>query len=176
MLIVIHVDINSFNSVSHFGAVSQPELENVNIWPWSIQIFTVTCGIMIFVVQWLSHDRLFRTPWTPAFQAPLSSTVSQSLLKFMSIESVMLSNPLIPCHPLLLLSVFPSIIMIKNQISGEWLFQIAQVPGFPILNPSGECSGKLENTYISYCIWGPRELENYLYNYSCWSLLKACCM
>ena len=49
-------------------------------------------------------------PWTLVHQALLSSTVSQSLLKLMSIESVMLSNHLILCHPLLLLpSVFPSI-------------------------------------------------------------------
>ena len=50
------------------------------------------------------------TPGTAAHQAPLSSTVSQSLLKFMSIELVMLSNHLIFCCPLLLLpSIFPSI-------------------------------------------------------------------
>ena len=47
------------------------------------------------VVQSLSHVELFGRPWTAACQAPLSSTVSQSLLKFMSIESVMLSNHLI---------------------------------------------------------------------------------
>ena len=50
------------------------------------------------------------TPWTAAHQVPLSSTIYQSLLKFMSIESVMISNHLILCHPLLLLpSVFPRI-------------------------------------------------------------------
>ena len=50
------------------------------------------------------------TPWTMARQASLSLTVSQSLLKLMSIESVMPSNHLILCHPLLLLpSIFPSI-------------------------------------------------------------------
>ena len=55
------------------------------------------------------------TPWTAACQASLSSTVSWSLLKFMSIESVMLSNHLICCHPLLLLSsVFPSIRVFSN--------------------------------------------------------------
>ena len=51
-------------------------------------------------VQLLSHVQLFATPWTAARQASLSSfTVSQSLLKFMSIELVMLSNHLILCHP-----------------------------------------------------------------------------
>ena len=56
------------------------------------------------------------TPWTVARQAPLSSTVSQSLLKFMSIESVMLSNHLILCLPLLLLpSISPSIRVFSNE-------------------------------------------------------------
>ena len=57
---------------------------------------------LIVVFHLLSHVRLFGTPWTAACQASLSSTVSQSLLKFMSIESVMLSNNLIICSPLLL--------------------------------------------------------------------------
>ena len=62
------------------------------------------------VVQSLSSVRLFATPWTAAHQASLSITNSQSLLKFMSIESVMPSNHLIFCHPLLLLpSIFSSI-------------------------------------------------------------------
>ena len=54
----------------------------------------------------LSHVQLFVTPQT--LQASLSFTISQSLLKFMSVGSVMLSNHLILCHPLLLLpSIFP---------------------------------------------------------------------
>ena len=62
------------------------------------------------VVQPLSCVRLLVTPWTAACQAPLSFTVSQSLLRFMSIESVVLSNCLILCCPLLLLpSIFPSV-------------------------------------------------------------------
>ena len=61
-------------------------------------------------VQSLSHVRLFVTPWTAARQASLSITNSQSLLKLMSIESVMPSNHLILCCPLLLLpSIFASI-------------------------------------------------------------------
>ena len=55
-------------------------------------------------VQSLSRVRLFATPWTAARQASLSITNSWSLLKLMSIESVMPSNHLILCHPLLLLS------------------------------------------------------------------------
>ena len=59
-------------------------------------------------VELLSRDRLFATPWTAARQASLSITNSRSLLKLMSIESVMPFNHLILCHPLLLLpSMFP---------------------------------------------------------------------
>ena len=61
-------------------------------------------------VQSLSHVQLFVTPWTAAYQASLSITKSRSLLKLMSIESVMPSNHLILCRPLLLSpSIFPSI-------------------------------------------------------------------
>ena len=60
-------------------------------------------------VQWLSRVRLFATPWTAARQASLSITNSRSLLKLMSIESVMPSNHRILCRPLLLPSIFPSI-------------------------------------------------------------------
>ena len=60
--------------------------------------------------------RLFETSWTAACQAPLSSTMSHSLLKLISIESVMPSNHLILCRPLLLLpSIFPSIRVFPNE-------------------------------------------------------------
>ena len=62
----------------------------------------------MIVVQSLSRVWVFVTPQTAACQASLSVTISQSLLKFMSIESVMPSNHLILCHPLLLL---PSILL-----------------------------------------------------------------
>ena len=67
-------------------------------------------------VQSLSHVWLFVAPWTTAHQASLSLTSSQSLFKLMSIESVMLSNHLILCFPLLLLpSIFPSIRVFSNE-------------------------------------------------------------
>ena len=67
-------------------------------------------------VQSLSHVWLFATPWTAAHQSSLSITNSQSLLRLMSVESVMPSNYLILCHPLLLLpSVFPSIRIFSNE-------------------------------------------------------------
>ena len=63
-----------------------------------------------FVVQSLSHVQFFAAPWTAALLASLSFTLSQSLLKLMSIESVMPSNHLTLCRPLLFLaSIFPSI-------------------------------------------------------------------
>ena len=70
------------------------------------------------VVHSLSRVWLFVTPWTAAHQATLSSTVSQRLLIFTSNESVMLSNRLILCCPLLLLpSVFPSIRDFSNELA-----------------------------------------------------------
>ena len=67
-------------------------------------------------VQLLSHVQLFVTPWTAAHYASLSVTNSWSLLKLMSIESVMPSNHLILCHPLLLLpSIFPGIWVFSNE-------------------------------------------------------------
>ena len=67
-------------------------------------------------VQSLSHVRLFATSWTAACQASLTFTNSWSLLKPMSIESVMPSNHLILCRPLLLLpSIFPSIRVFSNE-------------------------------------------------------------
>ena len=66
-------------------------------------------------VQLLSRVQLFATPWTTAYQASLSITNAQSLLKLMSVESVMPSNHLILCHPLLLPSIFPSIRLFSNE-------------------------------------------------------------
>ena len=67
-------------------------------------------------VQSLSRVWLFATPWIAARQASLTITNSRSLLKLMSIESVMPSNYLILCHPLLLPpSIFPSIRVFSNE-------------------------------------------------------------
>ena len=74
--------------------------------------------VQVFVLQSLSHVQLFVTRWTSAHQASLSFTISQSLLKLMSIESVMPSNHLILCRPLVLLpSIFPS-----NRVFSEGQF------------------------------------------------------
>ena len=67
-------------------------------------------------VQSISCVRFFVTPWTVAHQASLSFTISQSLLKLMSIELMMPSNRLILCYPLLLLtSIFPSIRVFSSE-------------------------------------------------------------
>ena len=71
---------------------------------------------MFSSVQSLSYFRLFATPWTAARQASLSMTSSQRLLKLMSTESVMPSNHLILCCPLLLPpSIFPSITVFSSE-------------------------------------------------------------
>ena len=92
-------------------------------------------------VQSLSHVRLFATPWTAACQASLSIINSQSLLKLMSIESVMPSNHFILCRPLLLLpSIFPSIRVFSNQSvlcirwPKYWSFSLS-------ISPANEYSG-----------------------------------
>ena len=70
---------------------------------------------MLVVVQPLSLIQLFMTLWTEADQASLSFTISQSLIKLMSIESVMPYNHLILCCPLLLPSIFPRIKVFSNE-------------------------------------------------------------
>ena len=92
-------------------------------------------------VQSLSRVQLFATPWTAACQASLSITNSQSLLKLMSIESVMPSNHFILCRPLLLLpSIFPSIRVFSNKSvlhlrwPKYWSFSFS-------ISPSNEYSG-----------------------------------
>ena len=92
-------------------------------------------------VQSLSHVQLFATPWNTAHQASLSITNSQSLLKLMPIESVIPSNYLILCCPLLLLpSIFPSIWVFSNESvlhirwPKYWSFSFS-------INPSNEYSG-----------------------------------
>ena len=80
--------------------------------------FVIHLPCSIAMVQSFSRVRLFETPWTAACQAPLSSTISQSSLKFMSIESVTLSNHLILWASLLLLpSTFPSIRVFSNELA-----------------------------------------------------------
>ena len=96
---------------------------------------------MLYSVQLLSCVWLFATPWTAARQACLSITNSQSLLKLMSIESVMPSSHLILCRPLFLLpSIFPSIRVFSSESvlcirwPKYWSFSFS-------ISPSNEYSG-----------------------------------
>ena len=74
--------------------------------------------VAVAVVQSLSHVQLFVTPWTAAHQVPVLFTISWSLLRFMSLDFVMLSNHLILCCPLLLLpSIFPSNRVFSNELA-----------------------------------------------------------
>ena len=92
-------------------------------------------------VQSLSRIQFFATPWTATHQASLSITISWSLLKLMSVESVMPSNYLTLCRPLLLLpSIFPSIRVFSNESvlhirwAKYWSFSFS-------ISPSNEYSG-----------------------------------
>ena len=79
--------------------------------------FQPDCFVVVAVVQSLSCVRLFASPWTAVCQASLSFTISYSLLKLMSIELEMPSNHLILCHPLLLPSIFSSIMVFSNELA-----------------------------------------------------------
>ena len=100
------------------------------------------CRVLLYVVvQPLSHVQLFVTSWTAACQTFLSFTISQSLSKLMSTESVMPSNHLILCCPLLLLpSIFPSIRVFSNELALHirwpkyWSFSFS-------ISPSNKYSG-----------------------------------
>ena len=84
-----------------------------NIPPYSFQYCKFNFQI---AVQTLSRVQLFAIPWTAACEAPLSFTISQSSLSFISIELVMPCSLLILCHPVLLLpSIFPSLRVFSNE-------------------------------------------------------------
>ena len=103
---------------------------------WTAILSLVTFSL----VQLLSRVWLFLTPWTAAREASLSITNSQSILKLMSIESVMPSNHLVLCCSLLLPSIFPSIRVFSN----ESVFHIRwqNFWGFSFsISPSNDYSG-----------------------------------
>ena len=83
-----------------------------SIWNW----FVLVVSLIVIVVQSLSHVQLFATPWTAPCQASLSFTNSRSSFKLMSVESMIPSNHLVLCCPLLLLpSIFSSIRVFSNE-------------------------------------------------------------
>ena len=137
--------------------------------------------IIVDVVQLLSHVQLFVTPWTAAHQASLPFTISWSLLKFMSIESVMPSHHLILCCPLLLLpSIFPSIRVFFNEsalhirrhtqvqmlkVSSLWL------PFFPTSFPMGVVPH--QSPWRIYSLWGNMPRSIYLQPGQCSALASG---
>ena len=101
----------------------------------SVSLQSNSSPIIVVAVQSLSRVRLFATPWTAARQASLSVINFRSLLKLMPIESVMPSNHLILCHPLLLLpSMPPSITVFSNESTllmrwpKYWSFSFSIIP------------------------------------------------
>ena len=112
---------------------------------------------VVAAVQSLSRVQLLVTPWAAACQASLSFTVSQSFLKFTSIESVMPSNHLILCCPLLFLpSIFPSIRVFSNESvlhirwPKYWSFSFS-------ISPSNEYSGLISfrMDWFDLLSWSP---------------------
>ena len=106
------------------------------------------------------------TPWTAAHQASLSFTISWSLLKLMSIESVMPSNDLILCHPLLLTSIFPSVRVFSNESALHikwpkcWSFSFS-------VNPSNEYLGLISFRIDEFDVLAvQRTLESLLQHHS----------
>ena len=126
-------------------------------------------------VQSLSRVWLFATPWTTAHQPPLSITNSQTLLKLMSIESVMPSNHLILCHPLLLLPlIFPSIRVFSSESvlcirwSKYWSFSFS-------ISPSNEYSGLISFRMDWFDLLGVQEiLKSLLQHHSSKASILRC--
>ena len=120
-----------FVSCNHWSKWPQIEWLNTNLYLTVLEVSSV---------QSLSLVQLFASPWTAAHQASLSITNSPSLLKLMCIQSVMPSNHLILCHPLLLPSIFPSIRVFSNESAlcirwpKYWSFSFS-------ISPSNEYSG-----------------------------------
>ena len=122
-----------------------------------IHNFVCVC-VCVVVIQFLDRVQLFATPWTVAHQASLSFTIFWCLLKVMSIESMMPSNHLILCHPLLHLpSVFPRIRIFSNETALHiswpkyWSFSFS-------ISPSSEHSGLISYAYTCL-IWSVEHLS-----------------
>ena len=108
------------------------------------------------IVQLLSHDWLFATPWTAVCQASLSFTISWSLLKLLATESLMPSNHLVLCHHLLLPSIFPSIRVFSNESAlcirwpKYWSFSFS-------ISPTSEYSGLISFQIDSFDLLAVQE-------------------
>ena len=124
----------------------------------------------IIVVQSLSCVQLFATPWTAAHQASLSLTVSWSLFRLLSAESMMPSSHHILGRPLLLLpSIFPSIKVFSNELvlcttwPEYWSFSFS-------ISPSNEYSGLISLICMCVCVY----VCIYIFTYICILYIYAC--
>ena len=119
--------------------------------PFICSLFILRAGLSSFwcFCNQFSHVQLFVTSWTAARQAPLSITNSWSLLKLMSIKSVMPSNHLILCHPLLLPSIFPTIRVFSNEL-------ILCIICHPLLLPSIFPTIRVFSNELILCIRWPK--------------------
>ena len=107
-----HYYNHCFNKVILINTIICIDIAAMTQWAWKKRVLNED----VVVVQSLSCVWLVATPWTVACQAPLCSTTSQSLFRFMSVESVMLSNHFIFCWPLFLLSsIIHSITVFSNE-------------------------------------------------------------
>ena len=144
---IVHEVTKSQTWLSELHSLSSDKYPGVGLPDHTVAQFLTFCRIsllsiiVVVVVQFLSCVQFFVTPWTSAHQSSLSFTISQSLLKLMSVESMMPSNHLILCRPLLLLpSVFPSIRIFSNESALHirwpkyWSFSFS-------ISPSNEYSG-----------------------------------
>ena len=134
--------INCFGNFSNNYRLRALSCQFMLCWKRQHSFMAALNNILIFCICCSSvHVQLFVTPWTAAPQVSLSTTNSWSLLKLMSIESVMPSNHLIFCCPLLLLpSVFPSIRVFSNE--SALLIRWSKYWNFSFSNsPSNEYSG-----------------------------------
>ena len=141
---------------------------------WNAGFQSKSNNNIISSVHWFSHVLLFVTPWTATHLASLSITNSRSLLKLMSIESVMPSNHLILCHPLFLLPsifhnirVFSTLMLEKNNNTIPYdnrvlilhMLLYISSPAFPCL----KCTANIwaSTLIISVCWWnwGRREIK-----------------
>ena len=146
------VSFTTFTSPYHSShslgmTFSDPQLNLVGYIRASLHVhLALHTSMFLSFVQLLSQVWLFVIPWTAAQQAPLSYTISRSLLKFMSIESVMLSNHFVPCHSLLLLSsIFPSIKVFSNE--SDLLIRWPKYWSFSFsISPSNEYSGLISTS------------------------------
>ena len=125
----------------------------------SILLMFSLLSCFVVVVMLLSRVWLFVTPWTTTPQASLSFTVSLSLLKLIPIESVMPSNDLILCCPLLFLpSIFPSIRVFSSESAlhirwpKHWSFRFS-------ISPSNKYSGMISFSWLVWSPCSPRDLQ-----------------